>query len=46
MREAGQKANDLHRMQALAGQSATLARAEPAAEVVDRIWKAARAILA
>jgi nitronate monooxygenase len=45
MREAGQKANDLHRMQALAGQSAALARAEPAAEVVDRIWKEARAIL-
>jgi nitronate monooxygenase len=46
MREAGQKANDLRRMQALAGQSAALARAEPAAEVVDRIWKEARAILA
>jgi len=45
MREAGQKANDLHRMQALAGQSAKLARAEPAGEVIDRIWNEARAIL-
>jgi nitronate monooxygenase len=45
MREAGQKANDLHRMQAWAGQSACLARAEPAGDVVRRIWDEARAIL-
>jgi nitronate monooxygenase len=45
MREAGQKANDLHRMQAWAGQSAALAQAEPAAEVVKRVWREARAIL-
>ncbi|MBV9430334.1 MAG: nitronate monooxygenase [Hyphomicrobiales bacterium] len=46
MREAGQKANDLHRMQALAGQSAKLARAEPAPDVIERIWEEARTILA
>ena len=46
MREAGQKANDVQRMQAWAGQAASLARAEPAAEVVRRIWEEARAILA
>ena len=45
MREAGLKANDVHRMQAWAGQSAALARAEPAAHVVKRIWNEARAIL-
>jgi nitronate monooxygenase len=46
MREAGQKANDIERMQALAGQSAALARAEPAGEAVRRIWDEAQAILA
>jgi nitronate monooxygenase len=46
MREAGQKASDVHRMQAWAGQSASLARAEPAADAVSRIWDEARAILA
>ena len=34
------------RIQAWAGQSAALAQAEPAAEVVRRVWEGARAILA
>jgi nitronate monooxygenase len=46
MRQAGGKAGDLHRMQAWAGQSAAMARAEPAAEVVRRLWQAAQALLA
>ena len=46
MRAAAQKAGDVHRMQAWAGQSAALARAEPAAEVMRRIWEGAKAILA
>jgi nitronate monooxygenase len=33
-------------MQAWAGQSAALARAEPAAEIVRQLWEGARAILA
>jgi nitronate monooxygenase len=32
-------------MQAWAGQSAALAKAEPAAEVMRRIWDGAKAIL-
>jgi nitronate monooxygenase len=46
MRAAAQKTGDVHRMQAWAGQSAALARAEPAAEVMQRIWEGAKAILA
>jgi len=46
MRESGGKAGDLHRMQAWAGQSAAMARAEPAAEVVRRLWQDAMALLA
>jgi nitronate monooxygenase len=46
MRTAGQKDGDLRRIQAWAGQSAALAQAEPAAEVVRRVWEGARAILA
>jgi nitronate monooxygenase len=45
MRELGGKAGDIHRMQAWAGQSAALARAEPAAEVVNRLWRDAEALL-
>jgi nitronate monooxygenase len=45
MRAAAQKAGDVHRMQAWAGQSAALAKAEPAAEVMRRIWDGAKAIL-
>jgi nitronate monooxygenase len=46
MRDAGGKAGDIHRMQAWAGQSAALARAEPAAEVVRRVWHDAQTLLA
>ena len=45
LREAGGKAGDIHRMQVWAGQSAALARAEPATEVARRIWQDAEALL-
>jgi nitronate monooxygenase len=45
LRDAGGKAGDVHRMQVWAGQSAAMARAEPAAEVVSRIWQQAEALL-
>ena len=45
MRAAGQQARDVHRMAAWAGQSAALARAEPAGDVVARIWQEAEALL-
>jgi nitronate monooxygenase len=46
MRTEGQKAGDLHRMQAWAGQSAALAKAEPAADLTRRLWADAQALLA
>jgi nitronate monooxygenase len=45
MRTAALHEGDVHRMQAWAGQSAALARAEPAAEVVRRVWEDAQALL-
>jgi nitronate monooxygenase len=45
MRDAATKANDVERMQAWAGQSSALARAEPAADVVRRLWQDAQALL-
>ena len=45
MRESGARANDVHRMQAWAGQAAAMARAEPAGEVVRRLWQEAEALL-
>jgi nitronate monooxygenase len=45
MREAAAKAGDIQRMQAWAGQSAALARAEPAAAVISRIWHDAATLL-
>src|SRR5262249_48752928 len=45
MREFGQKTNDVHRMQAWAGQAAALARPEPAAEFVRRVWNDAQELL-
>jgi nitronate monooxygenase len=45
MRDAAAKANDLGRMQAWAGQSAGLARAEPAGALVQSLWDEARALL-
>jgi nitronate monooxygenase len=46
MRDAAGKAGDVQRMQAWAGQSAAMARAEPAADVVRRVWHEAEALLA
>jgi nitronate monooxygenase len=46
MRTAAQKEGDLQRMQAWAGQSAALAQAEPAAELLRRLWDDTKAILA
>jgi nitronate monooxygenase len=46
MRAAATKADDLQRMQAWAGQSSALARAEPAGAVLARIWQDAQALLA
>jgi nitronate monooxygenase len=45
MREAAAKANNLAAMQAWAGQSARLAQAEPAGEVVQRLWQETQALL-
>jgi nitronate monooxygenase len=45
MRNAGGRANDVDRMQAWAGQSAALARAEPAGLVARAMWDDARALL-
>jgi nitronate monooxygenase len=45
MRDAAAKLRDVHRMQAWAGQAAALARAEPAGEVVLRLWQEAEALL-
>jgi nitronate monooxygenase len=45
MRTAAQKNDDISRMQAWAGQSAALGRAEPAAEMVQHLWEDARALL-
>jgi nitronate monooxygenase len=46
MRAAAQKEGDVERMQVWAGQSAALARAEPAAELALRIWREAQALMA
>jgi nitronate monooxygenase len=46
MKEAGAAAGDVHRMQPWAGQSAAMARAIPAGELLTQIWKDARALLA
>ena len=45
MRADALKQGDVQRMQAWAGQSAALARAEPAAALLARIWQDARALL-
>ena len=46
LRAAGQAAGDVHRMQAWAGQSAALARVEPAGAVAARLWQEADGLLA
>jgi nitronate monooxygenase len=45
MRDAAGRSRDVHRMQAWAGQAAALARAEPAGELVLRLWEEAKALL-
>jgi nitronate monooxygenase len=45
MRSAALKSGDIDRMQAWAGQSAALARAEPAAHTAARLWKEAQTII-
>lgn len=45
MRDAAIKANDIDRLQAWAGQSSALARAQPAGEVVSDLWEGARKLL-
>jgi nitronate monooxygenase len=45
MRRDAERANDVERMQAWAGQSARLARAEPAGKIVQEIWTETRALL-
>ena len=45
MRDAASKANDIDRMQAWSGQSARLAMAKPAGDVVRELWSGAQALL-
>jgi nitronate monooxygenase len=45
MKDAGAKANDHHRMQVWAGQSAAMGKPIPAGEMVSRIWDEARSLL-
>ncbi len=45
MKAAGAAANDYHRMQVWAGQSAAMAQAIPAGELVTRIWEQTRTLL-
>ncbi len=45
MRETAAKGNDIDRMQAWAGQSAGLARAQPADDLVRALWDEAQALL-
>ncbi len=45
MKEAGAAANDVHRMQVWAGQSAALAKPIPAGELVRQIWDEAQSLL-
>jgi nitronate monooxygenase len=46
MREKANRDGDIERMQAWAGQSAALARAEPAATLTTRLWQDAQPLLA
>src|SRR5206468_1924994 len=45
MRELGQRTNDVNRMQAWAGQAAAFARAEPAGQIVQKLWAGATELL-
>lgn len=46
MRQAAQQTSDVDRMQTWAGQSAAMARAVPAADVVENLWSGAQRLLA
>jgi nitronate monooxygenase len=46
LKTAALKTGDVQRMQVWAGQSAALAKAEPAAEVVRQLWEGAQELLA
>lgn len=46
MRSQAQRANDLQRMQAWAGQAAKLARAQPASELMSVLWNDTQMLLA
>jgi nitronate monooxygenase len=45
MKEAGAKANDYHRMQVWAGQSAAMSKTIPAGQMIREIWDEAQALL-
>jgi nitronate monooxygenase len=45
MRAEGNKQNDIRRIQAWSGQSAWMARREPAADFVKRVWTEAQTLL-
>jgi len=45
VRESGTKAGDVHRMQAWAGQSASMSRPVPAKEMVEEMWELAETLL-
>lgn len=45
MSAAARQANDMHAMYALGGESSAMARVEPAAETVRRLWATARELL-
>jgi nitronate monooxygenase len=45
MKQAGAVAGDYHRMQVWAGQSASMARAVPASEMVREVWESASTLL-
>ncbi|HEY7387928.1 MAG TPA: nitronate monooxygenase [Bryobacteraceae bacterium] len=45
MKQAGAAANDYHRMQVWAGQSASMAKPIPASELLRQIWNGARELL-
>jgi nitronate monooxygenase len=45
MRLEAQKAGDVQRMQAWAGQSAALARTESASIITERVWSEAQTLL-
>jgi nitronate monooxygenase len=45
MKDAGAKANDYHRMQVWAGQSAAMSKTVPAGQMVTEMWDEAQALL-